>query len=283
MNFQLSNDMIKSHAKPKKGQALIYVALLALVCASMLALRHCQGQPATSATASGKASGGDTIDVAIEYSPTTCYTYADTLGGFDYDLMRLIAQRPVKFHTIVSLEAALSGLDAGSYDVVVAQFPLTRSRKGKYLFTDAVYVDNQVLVQRRLRDGGLAVRSQLDLAGDTVMIVAGSPMAERIASLSREIGDTIHTIAEREYGPEQLVMMVASGETRYAVVNRAIAVAMAARVKGIDTSVAISMTQFQSWILRKDEGTLRDSLNTWLRAAKSNGAYSTLHKRYFAQ
>ncbi len=278
--------MIKSHAKPKKGQALLYVALLVLVCASMLALRHCQGQPATPVAATGKASGGDTIDVAIEYSPTTCYTYADTLGGFDYDLMRLIssqARRPVKFHTIVALDAALSGLDSGLYDVVVAQFPLTRSRKGKYLFTDAVYVDNQVLVQRRLPGGGLAVRSQLDLAGDTVMIVAGSPMAERIASLSREIGDTIHTVAEREYGPEQLVMMVAAGEVRYAVVNRAIAVAMAARVKGIDASVPISMTQFQSWILRKDEGSLRDILNSWLRAAKSGGAYGALHKRYFAQ
>ncbi len=262
------------------------MALLALVGASMLALRHCQGQTATPVAATGKASGGDTIDVAIEYSPTTCYTYADTLGGFDYDLMRLIASqahRPVKFHTIVSLGVAMSGLDAGRYDVVVAQFPLTRSHKGRYLFTDAVYVDNQVLVQRRLRGGGLAVRSQLDLAGDTVMIVAGSPMAERIASLSREIGDTIHTVAEREYGPEQLVMMVASGETRYAVVNRAIAVAMAARVKGIDASVPISMTQFQSWILRKDEGALRDSLNTWLRAAKSTGTYDALHKRYFAQ
>ena len=278
--------MIKSHAKPKKGQVLLYVALLVLVCASMLALRHCQGQPTTPVAATGKASGGDTIDVAIEYSPTTCYTYADTLGGFDYDLMRLISslsRRPVKFHTIVALEAALSGLDSGLYDVVVAQFPLTRSRKGKYLFTDAVYVDNQVLVQRRLPGGGLAVRSQLDLAGDTVMIVAGSPMAERIASLSREIGDTIHTVAEREYGPEQLVMMVAAGEVRYAVVNRAIAVAMAARVKGIDASVPISMTQFQSWILRKDEGSLRDILNSWLRAAKSGGAYGALHKRYFAQ
>lgn len=278
--------MIKSHAKPKKGQALLYVALLALVCASMLALRHCQDHPAASAAATGKASGGDTIDVAIEYSPTTCYTYADTLGGFDYDLMRLIAstaRRPVKFHTIVALEAALSGLDSGLYDVVVAQFPLMRSRKGKYLFTDAVYVDNQVLVQRRLPGGRLAVRSQLDLAGDTVMIVAGSPMAERIASLSREIGDTIHTVAEREYGPEQLVMMVAAGEVRYAVVNRAIAVAMAARVKGIDASVPVSMTQFQSWILRKDEGALRDSLNSWLRAAKSGGAYDALHRRYFAQ
>lgn len=277
--------MIKSHVKPKKGQVVLYVALLALVCASMLALRHCQGTAAVPAAATGKASGGDTIDVAIEYSPTTCYTYADTLGGFDYDLMRLIAssaRRPVKFHTIVTLEVALRGLDAGQYDVVVAQFPLTRSRKGKYLFTDAVYVDNQVLVQRR-QPGGLAVKSQLDLAGDTVMIVAGSPMAERIASLSREIGDTIHTVAEREYGPEQLVMMVASGEARYAVVNRAIAVAMAARLKGIDVSVPISMTQFQSWILRKDEGALRDSLNTWLRAAKSSGAYDALHKRYFAQ
>lgn len=218
--------MIKSVNKLKKGQLTLYLVLLVVVVVLMIAMRHCGGKQATVAADAARSSGGDTIDVAIEYSPVTYYTYADTLGGYCYDLMRLISaysHRPIKFHSIVSLTAGLKLLDEGFCDVLVAQYPLMRSNKGKYLFTDPIFVDSQVLVQRRERNGGRAVKSQLDLAGDTVHIVANSPMAERIYSLGREIGDTIHVVSDPDYGPEQLVMIVAAGEVRYAVVNRTIA------------------------------------------------------------
>ncbi len=278
--------MIKSANQLKKGQLWLYAVLLVAAVCLMAAMRHCSGKPVAVATAGARASGGDTIDVAIEYSPVTYYTYADTLGGYCYDLMRLIsahAHRPVKFHSIVSLTAGMRMLDAGTCDVLVAQYPLMRSNKAKYLFTDPIFTDSQVLVQRRGSNGSLAVRSQLDLAGDTVHIVANSPMAERISSLGREIGDTIHVEADRDYGPEQLVMMVASGEVRYAVVNRTIACEMARKIKQIDASVPVSMQQFQPWVLRITDRVLCDSINSWHRAVKVTPSYSILHKRYFGK
>ena len=52
----------------------------------------------------------------------------DTIGGYNYDLLRLMSDStgcPMKFHPIVTLEKALAGLDNGRYDMVVAQFPMT--------------------------------------------------------------------------------------------------------------------------------------------------------------
>ena len=69
----------------------------------------------------------------------------------------------------MSLQVALEGLKQGTYDVMAAQFPVTRANKEHYLFTSALYLDNQVLVQRI--DSGMVINSQLDLAGDTVNIV----------------------------------------------------------------------------------------------------------------
>lgn len=276
--------MIKSVNKLKKGQLMLYIVLLVAVVVLMAAMRHCGGKQVTVAADAAHSSGGDTIDVAIEYSPVTYYTYADTLGGYCYDLMRLISaysHRPVKFHSIVSLSAGMTLLDEGFCDVLVAQYPLMRSNKGKYLFTDPIFVDSQVLVQRRERNGGCAVQSQLDLAGDTVHIVANSPMAERISSLGREIGDTIHVVSDPDYGPEQLVMMVAAGEVRYAVVNRAIARELARRISNIDVSVPVSMQQFQPWVLRPADRVLCDSINSWHRAVSRTSAYSHLRQRYF--
>jgi len=258
---------------------LLYAILLAIVVAIMVALSLCDRPKETAET---RHSGGDTLDIAIEYSPVTYYTYADTLGGYNYDLMRLISKQvkcPMKFHPMVTLEKALTGLEEGRFDVVVAQFPMTAGDTSRFAFTDPIYIDQQVLVQRR---GSHAIHSQLDLAGDTVWVVKGSPMIQRIASLSREIGDTIYCHVDELYGPEQLMMMVSTGEIRYAVVNRSIARAMAPRLPNLDRSVAISLSQFQSWIVSKERKGLRDSLNQWHRQVKLDTAsYMTLQRRYF--
>ena len=271
--------MKRQQQSSKRGQMALYMALLAIVVACMVALSMCD-KPVDAP--GERPSGGDTLDIAIEYSPVTYYTYDDTLGGYNYDLLRMIADSvgcPMKFHPVVTLEKALSGLDDGRYDVLVAQFPMTARDTSRFTFTDPIYIDQQVLVQRR---GSQAIHSQLDLAGDTVWVVKGSPMIGRIASLSREIGDTIYVHVDELYGPEQLIMMVSAGEIRYAGVNRSIARAMAARLPNIDRSVAISLSQFQSWMVAKNRQGLCDSLNLWHEQVKRDTAtYLGLQRRYF--
>ncbi len=271
--------MMRQLHPAKRGQITLYVILLAMVVGFMVALSMCD-KPVVDPDDSP--SGGDTLDIAIEYSPVTYYTYDDTLGGYNYDLLRIIADSvgcPMKFHPVVTLEKALAGLDDGRYDVLVAQFPMTAGDTSKFAFTEPIYIDQQVLVQRR---GSQAIHSQLDLAGDTVWVVKGSPMVGRIASLSREIGDTIYVHVDELYGPEQLMMMVSSGEIRYAVVNRSIARAMATRLHNLDRSVAISLSQFQSWMVAKNRHGLCDSLNRWHEQVKLDTAtYLGLQRRYF--
>lgn len=275
--------MMKAIGNIKSKQLVLYLVLLAIVIFLMMSLKRCHDLGSTAAADSPHASGGDTLDVAIEYSPTFYYTYDDTLGGFCFDLMTELSRlhgRPMKFHPIATLATALNMLDNGTYDMVIAQFPVTRENKAKYLFTEALYLDRQVLVQRRRADGSLAVSSQLDLAGDTVVVVKGSPMDERIASLSREIGDTIHIKREATYGSEQLLIMVATGEIRYAVVNESIARRMAQRYPSLDVSTEISFSQFQSITLKKGNQALCDTLDRWLIDAKKHPFYTSLTRRY---
>ena len=271
---------MKRKEKPaKRGQMILYLVLLAVVVGFMVALSMCDKPVEQEGLLH---SGGDTLDIAIEYSPVTYYTYDDTLGGYNYDLLRMISRntgRPMKFHPIVTLEKALTGLEEGRYDLVVAQYPMTAGDTARYAFTQPIYIDQQVLVQRR---GSNAIHSQLALAGDTVWVVTGSPMKQRIASLSREIGDTIYVHVDELYGPEQLMMMVSAGEIRYAVVNRSIARAMAAKLPNLDRSVAISLSQFQSWIVSKHRQGLCDTLNLWHNQVKRDTtAYLGLQRRYF--
>ena len=63
-------------AKPKKGNMAIYIILIIIVIASMVALKQCPGNMRHEVQTN---SVNDTINVAIEYSPLSLYTYNDTL------------------------------------------------------------------------------------------------------------------------------------------------------------------------------------------------------------
>lgn len=278
--------MLKKISHNKKWQLALYLLLLVAVIIAMVMLRNCSNDEQLMGAHSriDKESSGDTIDVAIEYSPLSYYTYGDTLGGFNYEFLKLLGSTcgiKFKYHPIVSLQPALNGLKKGLYDVLAAQFPVTRENKEHYLFTSALYLDNQVLVQRN--EGGLAITSQLDLAGDTVNIVKGSPMRDRIISLSREIGDTIFVVQDSVYGPEQLFLMVATGDIKYAVINESIAKKLAASHPGVDVSQAISFTQFQSLTLDKGSIELCDKLNECILKVKKMPEYNQLLRKYFSQ
>lgn len=267
--------------KVKKGSVALYMLMLVIALVAMLVLRNCDRfMPERAET------GKSDMVVAVEYSPLFYYTYGDTLGGFSYDLLRLVAQHAglkLEFQPMVTLSTSLEKLKKGDYRMVCAEFPVTKENKSEYVFTEPIYLDRQVLVQRKLADGTVAVASPLDLARDTVWVVEGSSIRARLSNLSHEIGDTIYVKDEKEYGAEQLFLRVATGEVKMAVMNERVARSLAEHYPDVDVSTGISFSQFQSWILRQGDEAFRDSLNTWLDAVRHTPAYTTLYHRYFPE
>ena len=264
-------------SKPLVPPMPLYISLLIIVVAAMFVLRRCGSFAANSSD------GADSLDVCIEYSPMSCYMYADTVGGFGYDVLRLVAKRGginLRMHNVVSLHTGLEGLDNGNYKLMVAQFPATAEVKQRYLFTDAVYLDRQVLVQRIDSLGNITVKSQLDLAQDTIYVVQNSPMYDRIRALSHEIGDPIFITEGPDYNAEQLMIMVATGQIDYAVVNAYVAKNLVGAYPNLNIGTKISFTQFQSWALPLAETAIRDSINAWLADVKAGEAYADLCRRY---
>lgn len=266
----------------KTGRTVIYIILLFATIGLMWSLRQCTKDDTPND--SFIQSEGDTIDVAIQYAPLSLYHYNDTLGGFNYDMLRDISRQhglSLKFHPVTSVALALDRIDNGQIDILVAEIPATVERKGSYRFLEPVDIDRQVLVQ--LKDsasGQPAVRTQLDLAGLTVWTSGGKSIETRIASLSREIGDTIYVITDSTYASEQLFMLVAIGEIPMAVVSERIARSMSKDYPSVDISTPVTFSQFQGWIAGADNSVLADSLDRWIKDYKSSPAYERLRSRY---
>lgn len=257
------------------------ILLLAAAVALMWALRLCS-QPGP--YANFRPAGGDTIDVAIEYGPMSLYRYDDTLGGFAYDLLRLMSDSSdvaFKFHPVTSYANALPHLAAGNYDLLVAHIPATTATDTTlYAFTVPVMLDRQVLVQRRDSLGKVAIKSQLDLAGHHVSVAAQSPAAARLRNLASEIGDTIYVREDPDYGDEQLVILTATGDIACCVVAESTARSLRDSFPELDISTAISFTQFQAWLTARKNADLRRRIDSLITATKATPAYPSLLHRY---
>lgn len=224
---------------------------------------------------------GDTINVAIDYSPMSLYRFGDTLAGFNYEMMKDMAALygdNVKFYPVASVNEALDELKAGKYDVVISDLPITASRREAFRFTEPVYLDKQVLISR-----DSTITSRLDLGGKEVWTLEGSPAAERLQNLSREIGDTIILRHDSIRSAEQLFMLTAMGKIPFAVINAAKAVHLAKDYPDVDISTPVSFTQFQSWVVNKDNPALADTLDAQITRFKSTPQYTELLKHYMLQ
>lgn len=262
--------MNQTQLKPKsKKTAGLLIGLLMVTVGAMWLLKVCSH---VSAPDEGYVkSGGDTLDVAIEYSPLTFYQNGDTIGGFDYDLLRAIAGEgglKLKFHPISALTTALDGLRDGRFDIVVADVPTTSELREEFALTEPAFLDRQVLVQ--LRDSARLITSALGLAKQKVWVPAGSPAVTRLANLSSEIGDTIYVVTDSLYGSEQLVILTATGEIERAVVNEKIAKAMAEDYPDIDVSTGVTFSQFQSWLMRRADSAKVSEIDTLLVRFKAD-------------
>lgn len=274
--------------KPLKPRhkALLPVLLLLLVAAvaAMIMLRGCSSPKSVVESDEPVKSKGDTLDVAIDYSPVSMYADGDSVGGLNYEIMKAIAAKgniPVKFHPVTSFDNALKYLTDGKYDIVISDVPVTLDFKEQYLQTEPVYLDKQVLVQYADTAADFEpVKSQLDLGGRHVWVVAGSPTEGRLKNLSAEIGDTIYVESDPAYSSELLYMMTSIGEIRLCVINEQLANAMVAKGGRADISANISFTQFQAWVLRHDAADLKSRLDYLIDEFKATEEYEKLCKKY---
>lgn len=267
----------------KSRAARVLPLLLVGVVGLMFLLKQCSSERPQRHSAADVRSGGDTVNIAIEYSPMAMIMTGDTLGGFGYDMMRAVAAHagmPVKFTPVTSLSQTLRAMAKGRYDVIIAEIPVTVEFRERYRFTMPVCLDRMVLVQHVDSAGNVAVNTQLDLARRHVSVIAGSPALDRIRNLSHEIGDTIYVDSDSLHSAEQLFLLAAAGEIYPAVINAATARTLAAGREDVNVSRGVSFTQFQSWVVTRNNKALADSLDSAIVRFRRTAAYGRLIDRY---
>lgn len=267
-----------------------YLLLVIAVLAVIFSFRYCRkpekpvGHPRDYAAIAKEG----ILRVATEYNSIGFFVDGDTISGFHYELIQAFARDKglkAEITPLMSFDERLKGLSEGRYDVIAYGILATSELKDSLLLTSPIFLNKQVLVQRKEREenDSLYIRSQLDLARRTLHVVKGSPSILRIQNLGNEIGDTIYIKEIEKYGSEQLIALVAHGDIDYAVCDESIARTAADSLPQIDINTAISFTQFYSWGVSKQSPVLLDSLNTWLDKFQQGEEYQKIYQKYYSK
>ena len=270
--------MLMKDIKLITPRRLLLAVLAVIAVGVVVGLKETVADGASQGAAAYSRAQGDTINVAIAYSPMSLYRHGDTLGGLNYDILKCMAAREgdvMKFHPVSSVTESLNRLEHGDYDMLVADIPVTASIRERFRVSEPVYTDHLVLVSR-----DSTLETALQLAGREVWAVEGSPAQERLENLSREIGDSIDVHPTDRYNAEQLVMLVSAGEIPAAVVNRGIAAGLLSECPDVKIASQISLSQFQCWFFRKDDKALADTIDAQLTRFKTTPEYRAILTRW---
>lgn len=227
------------------------------------------------------------------YSATSYFIYRGEPMGFEYELLKLLAEDlgvDLEIVPVRNLDRIFSLLNEGKGDIVAYSMTITKARKRFVSFTDAHTLIRQVLVQRlpdnwhrmkRHEIERMLIRNVTDLIGKKVYVRKGSSYYHRLVHLSDEIGGDIDIVeVPGDVSTEELIAKVSRGEIDYTVADENLAQINATYYQNIDIETPISLPQRIAWAVRKNSPQLREAINRWLKRIKREPTFNVLYNKY---
>ncbi len=235
-----------------------------------------------------------TLRAITTYSSTSYFIYRGQPLGFEYELLRRLAEHlGVRLEIVVAnnLDNLFAMLLAGEGDLVAHSLTITKSRKNIVNFTLPIATTHQVLIQRKPENWRdmkqheierALIRNPVNLIGKTINVRKNSAYYERLINLSEEIGGDIDIVpVEGRHSTEQLIAMVADGDIDYTVADENLAFIQKTHHSILDIKTTLSLPQRIAWAVRKSSPNLLSQINLWLAEIKESPDYYTIYNKYF--
>ncbi len=246
-----------------------------------------QGKAPVPTSSSEQTESKRKLIAVTDYNSISYFIYRGTPMGFHFELLQSLADfLNEELEIVVSndIQEAIDMLNRGECDLLALNLTVTKERSRLVRFTDPIYQTRQVLVQRtesKTESDVPLIRNQLDLARKSLHLQAGTVFANRLRSLSDEIGDTIYVHELPNYDVESIIKLISEGELDYTVCDESVALVNATYFENIDVATEISFPQNIAWATRESDTKLNDEVNNWLSSFKNSPQYYAVYNKYF--
>jgi polar amino acid transport system substrate-binding protein len=226
----------------------------------------------------GAAAAQEKFTVALDgtFAPHAMPNLGGGVEGFNVDLTNLIAERLGAEIEIVATQFSgiLPGLQAGTYDFVVAPVTMTEERAANLLFTEGyLNTDFQFLIRADAED----VTDLAQLAGKTIAVNQGSAYDSWARDLAGEIGWTVES-----YGTNtDAVQAVISGRADANVAGNTVAAWAAKQNPGVKLSYLHETGLVWAMPFRLDDVATRDRVEEVIECLKIDGSIAALSEKWF--
>lgn len=223
------------------------------------------------------------VGVAYDFAPFGFLGDDGQLRGFDIDLSREFARRWLGDADALELvrvtpTTAIPLLMAGQVDLIAAALPLTWANRAVINFSQSYFLDGQSLLTRV----DSPIRALADLDQRVVAVMGGGQPMQEMGTLASDtttaFAPTLLPFQELRSAQQALL----AGQID-ALIGSSVALAQLAQLNPdlalalehfVDQPYAIGIPQF--------DALLRDQVNLTLQAMQTDGVYTTLYERWFA-
>ena len=223
-----------------------------------------------------KAQESYTVAIDGTFAPHAMPTMGGELEGFNVDLANAIGERLGAEMDIVATQFSgiLPGLQAGTYDFVVAPTTITEERAANYLFSEGyLNTDFQFLVPPDAPE----VTDLSQFEGQTIAVNKGSVYDSWARDLEGEIGWTVES-----YGTAtDAVQAVVSGRADATVAGNTVMQWAATQNPNVKPSYLYSTGLVWGMPFRQGDEELRATVERVIECLKTDGTVAELHMKWF--
>ncbi len=230
------------------------------------------------ALSSGPALAEETYNVALDgtFAPHAMPKLDGGVEGFNVDLAAALAEKMgAKLEvTAAQWSGLLPGMQAGTYDFLVAPTTVTDERAGNMLFSEGyLNTDFQFVVKA----GTHAVETLEDFKGKVIAVNKGSAYDKWAQELEAEVGWTVES-----YGTNtDAVQAVMSGRAYANVAGNTVSAWAVKQSPGLELSYLHSTGKVFAIPFPKGSEELRVKVESALECLKTDGTIAALSEKWF--
>ncbi|MSU89139.1 transporter substrate-binding domain-containing protein [Rhodobacteraceae bacterium 2CG4] len=219
-----------------------------------------------------------TYKVALDgtFAPHAMPKLGGGIEGFNVDLANMIGERLGAKMDIVATQFSgiLPGLQAGTYDFVVAPTTITEERAANVLFSEGyLNTDFQFVV----RNDTPEITDMDGFAGQVIAVNKGSVYDSWARDLAAETGWTVES-----YGTNtDAVQAVVSGRAFANVAGNTVSAWAAKQNPNVKLSYLFSTGKVWGMPFRKGDEELRATVENVIECMKIDGTIAELHEKWF--
>ncbi len=210
----------------------------------------------------------------------------DSISGFQYEIIKAFADSlgvELQIAEQNDMAEAIQSLETGECDIIANIIPMTTEHNKLLSFSETLLTASQILVQRIGNDTvpNSMIKSQSELANDTIYLPANSPYKMRIEHLSDEIAEMIYVQEIENVSNEDLIQMVSEGKIKNTICPDQFALKYKTKYPNLDFSLSLGFNQNYSWAVHKSSTRLLEKLNTFLKDFIGTTDYWNLYRKYY--